>query len=159
MCIRDSAGSDRVCPERWPHRSLFQVGNTSRQCARTKNHGEVFGLLIGEPAGDNPAIPDRIVDARHLLDLAVKDDCQAVPDVPGGEFVKTLPTLACKREVHRWLTVVIAAGFGGAQIAACYSRGAGNQVPGLAALVSPSRPNTFAFHQNSVGWQQAVMGL
>jgi hypothetical protein len=51
-------GSDRVCPERWPHRSLFQVGNTSRQRARTKDHGEVFRLLIGEPTGDNSAIPN-----------------------------------------------------------------------------------------------------
>ncbi len=79
---REHALTDRVGPERGPHRALLEDPHRRRQGAGPEHDGQVARLVDRKLSGDDgsPA-GDALVDARRRVEVAVQDDRQPAADV------------------------------------------------------------------------------
>src|SRR5258708_3487795 len=107
----------RIRPQRRPDRTLFQIFHARRQRARTQDHGQVLGLLLGHVApADFAAVADRLLDVGNLLHFIVEYHAQPVIYVGGSEVIEALSTFSGEGEAYTGLTVLVAVGLGVAQI-------------------------------------------
>ncbi len=134
MTAARHSGANRIAAQRRAHGALFEILDAGRQGARAQNHGQVFGLLLGEAPVDYTLIVDLIFDDGDFLNLVVEHDGEIVADVSAGKAGEATATFAGQSETHRRLSVLVAGLVGGAQIAARHCRGARNQIPSLSAI-------------------------
>ncbi len=107
--------TDRIGAERRTHRTLFKVTNTRRQRARTQDHGQVFGLLLGEGSGDASFVVNLLLNGRNFLNFIVENHGQLIVDVCAGKGCEAASTFTSQEETDGWTLILIPRGLGVAQ--------------------------------------------
>ena len=101
--------ADRIGAQRRTDGALFQILDARRQRARAQNHGQIFGLLLGEAAVDAALIVNLFLDDGNFLHLVVEHDRELVADVRAGEGCETPSAFAGQQRSSRWTAIFVAA--------------------------------------------------